>query len=139
MYKAGSQKNKIGNKAIGNKFDDKTGTKGKGLGTKRCIRLGARKIKLKIRQLETKWMIRLGPRAQAFPPRPSPPDNLGRRERSKQARIVWGEGRGGNVCPRTAGQLFRGDRSWGKAFFQLKGGGQRIFQGRNKSPGGRLF
>ena len=31
MYKAGSQKNKIGNEAIGNKFDDKTGTKGKGL------------------------------------------------------------------------------------------------------------
>ena len=86
MYKAGSQKNKIGNKvddksgakgiglgtkwcirlgarkikiekAIGKKVDDKTGTKGKGLGTKMCIRLGARKIKLEIRQLETKWTI----------------------------------------------------------------------------------
>ena len=44
VYKAGSQKNKIENKAIGNKVDDKTGAKGKGLGTKRCIRLGARKI-----------------------------------------------------------------------------------------------
>ena len=69
MYKAGSQKNKIGNEAIGNKFDDKTGTKGKGLGTKRCIRLGARKINLEIRQLETKWMIRLEPRANVWGPR----------------------------------------------------------------------
>ena len=32
MYKAGSQKNKIGNKAIGNKADNKTGAKGKGWG-----------------------------------------------------------------------------------------------------------
>ena len=54
VYKAGSQKNKIGNNAIGNKLDDKTGAKGIGLGTKRCIRLGARKIKLEIRQFETK-------------------------------------------------------------------------------------
>ena len=52
VYKAASQKNKIGNKAMGNKVDDKTGAKGIGLGTKRCIRLGARKIKLEIRQLE---------------------------------------------------------------------------------------
>ena len=42
VYKDGSQKIKIGNKAIGNKVDDKTGAKGKGLGTKTCIRLGAR-------------------------------------------------------------------------------------------------
>ena len=81
VYKAGSQKNKIENKAIGNKVDDKTGAKGTSI---------------------------------------SPPSNSGRRERSKQARIVWGEGRGGNVCPRTAGQLFRGDRSWGKGFFKVK-------------------
>ena len=40
VYKSGSQKNKIGNKAIG-----KTGVKVIGLGTKRCIRLGARKIR----------------------------------------------------------------------------------------------
>ena len=37
VYKAGSQKNKIGNKAIGNKMDNKTGAKGKGLGTKNKI------------------------------------------------------------------------------------------------------
>ena len=54
VYKAGSQKNKIGNnaignKAIGNKGDDKTRSKGIGLGTKRCIKLGARKIKLELR------------------------------------------------------------------------------------------
>ena len=41
MYKAGSHKNKIGNKAIGNRVDNKTGAKGESLGTKRCIRLGA--------------------------------------------------------------------------------------------------
>ena len=58
VYKDGSQKIKIGNKAIGNKVDDKTGAKGKGLGTKTCISLGARKIKL-----ETEWTIRLEPRA----------------------------------------------------------------------------
>ena len=50
VFKVGSQNNKIGNKAIGNKVDDKTGAKGKDLGTKRCIRLGAIKIKLEIRQ-----------------------------------------------------------------------------------------
>ena len=58
MFKAWNQKNKIRNKSIGNKVDDKTGAKGKGLGTKTCIGLGARKIKL-----ETKWMIRVEPRA----------------------------------------------------------------------------
>ena len=54
----------MANKAIENKVDDKTGAKGIGLGTKRCIRLGARKIKLEIRQLETKRTIRLEPRAK---------------------------------------------------------------------------
>ena len=42
VFKVGSQNNKIGNKAIGNKMD-KTGAKGKGLGTKTCISLEARK------------------------------------------------------------------------------------------------
>ena len=66
MYKAGSQKNKIGNLGIGYKVDDKTGAKGIGLGTKKCLRLGARKIKLEIRPLETKWTIRLEPRAKVW-------------------------------------------------------------------------
>ena len=63
MYKTGSQKNKIGNKV-----NDKTGAKDICLGTKRCIRLGARKIKLEIRQLEIKW-TRLEPRAKVWGPR----------------------------------------------------------------------
>ena len=47
-------------------MDDKTGAKGIGLVTKRCIKLGARKIKLEIRQLETNLTIRLEPRAKVW-------------------------------------------------------------------------
>ena len=44
--------NHVTNKAIiGNKLDDKAGAKGICLETKRCIRLGARKIKLETRSL----------------------------------------------------------------------------------------
>ena len=50
-------------------MDDKTGAKGIGLVTKRRIRLGARKIKLEIRQLETNLTIRLEPRAKVWGPR----------------------------------------------------------------------
>ena len=52
MYKGGGEfRNQVANKAIENKVDDKTGAKGIGLGTNRCIRLGARKIKLETRSI----------------------------------------------------------------------------------------